>query len=101
MEITEIISHHIDKTQNVIFVEFKILGDFEDVVRQDMIEYNIYEEFGFSDEEINIDEILNEDDYDEWDNDEYDYIADEDKLISFLNEYYIVYPKKLPKPEFK
>jgi hypothetical protein len=26
---------------------------------------------------------------------------DEDKLISFLNEYYIVYPKKLPKPEFK
>jgi hypothetical protein len=26
---------------------------------------------------------------------------DEEKLISFLNEYYIVYPKKLPKAEFK
>jgi hypothetical protein len=36
----------------------------------------------------------------EWEDESYDYM-DEDKLISFLNEYYIVYPKKLPKPEFK
>jgi hypothetical protein len=31
---------------------------------------------------------------------EFDYITNEDNLISFLNEYYIVYPKKLPKAEF-
>ena len=32
------------------------------------------------------------------DEDEY---LDEDELISFLNEYYIVYPKKLPKGQMK
>ena len=41
-------------------------------------------------------------DEDEWDLDEdVDYIEDEDVLISFLNEYYIVYPKKLPKGQIK
>ena len=30
-----------------------------------------------------------------------DYINDEDNLISFLNEYYVVYPKKIPKAEYK
>jgi hypothetical protein len=30
-----------------------------------------------------------------------DYLTNEDDLISFLNEYYIVYPKKLPKQQFK
>jgi len=41
-----------------------------------------------------------EDVKDEWETDEYDYI-DDDKLISFLNEYYIVYPKKLPKAQIR
>jgi hypothetical protein len=38
---------------------------------------------------------------DDWGDDEYDYINNEDSIISFLNEYYVVYPKKLPKPVFK
>ena len=38
---------------------------------------------------------------DDWGDDEYDYIDNEDSIISFLNEYYVVYPKKLPKPVFK
>ena len=38
----------------------------------------------------------------EWENDEdIDYIENDDILISFLNEYYIVYPKKLPKGQIK
>jgi hypothetical protein len=45
--------------------------------------------------------VINEDDEDEWDDDGIDYLDNEDSLISFLNEYYIVYPKKLPKAEFK
>jgi len=61
MEIVEIISHYIDKNQNIINVEFKLLGDDEDIVREE----------------------------------------NEDTLISFLNEYYIVYPKKLPKGQMK
>lgn len=100
MEVIEILSHHVDKVQNVIVVEFKFLGDDEDVVREDFIEYSFYEEFGF-DKKGNF-EIFETmfDDIDEWEDDQYDYM-DEDKLITFLNEYYIVYPKKIPKTQFK
>jgi hypothetical protein len=46
--------------------------------------------------------FMTEDDDDEWDlDDDTDYIEDDDVLISFLNEYYIVYPKKLPKGQMK
>lgn len=101
MEVVDIISHHVDKTQNLIVVEFRILGDDEDVVREDFIEYLYYEEFGFDDEgNFNIFESMFDDEIDEWEDDGFDYM-DEEKLISFLNEYYIVYPKKLPKAEFK
>jgi len=101
MEVVDIISHHVDKTQNLIVVEFRVLGDDDDVVREDFIEYSYYEEFGFDEEEnFNIFESMFDDEMDEWEDESYDYM-DEDKLILFLNEYYIVYPKKLPKAEFK
>ena len=100
MEIVEILSHYIDKSQNLINVEFRIIGDDDDVVREDLIEYTFFEEFGFDDKkDFKIfEEVIEED---EWDDDEVDYIEDEDSLISFLNEYYIVYPKKLPKGQMK
>ena len=44
-----------------------------------------------------------DEDEDEWDDDDddFDYIQNEDTLTAFLNEYYIVYPKKLPKSEYR
>jgi hypothetical protein len=100
MEIVDIISHYVDKTQNLIIVEFRILGDDDEVVREDFIEYSFFEEFGFDNKkDFEIFESILEDE-DEW-GDEYEYINDENTLITFLNEYYVVYPKKLPKPEFK
>jgi hypothetical protein len=101
MEVVEIISHYIDKTQNLINVEFRLLEDDDDMIREDFVEYSYYEEFGFDNsKDFNIfDEILDEED--EWGSDEYEYIENEDSLITFLNEYYVVYPKKLPKPEYK
>ena len=100
MEVVEILSHYIDKSQNLINVEFRIIGDDDDVVREDLIEYTFFEEFGFDDKkDFKIfEEVIEED---EWDDDEVDYIQDEDILISFLNEYYVVYPKKLPKAQFR
>jgi hypothetical protein len=98
MEIAEIISHHIDKVQNLIIVEFKLFEDDDDVVREDFIEYTYFDDFGYNNDEY-ISDIT--EDVDEWENEEIDYIGDEDKLISFLNEYYIIYPKKLPKPNYK
>ena len=101
MEVVEIVSHHIDKTQNMIVVEFKMIGDSDDTIREDFIEYSFYEEFGFDQKGFEIFEsMVDEDDFDEWDDTDFDYI-DEEKLISFLNEYYIVYPKKIPKKEIR
>lgn len=101
MEVVDIISHYIDKTQNLINVEFRLLEDDDDMIREDIIEYSYFEEFGFDNsKDFNIfDDILDEED--EWGSDDYDYIENEDSIITFLNEYYVVYPKKLPKPEYK
>ncbi len=103
MEIVEIISHYIDKNQNIINVEFKLLGDDEDIVREDIIEYSFFEEFGYDNKKsYDIFESFIDEDDEEWDfDDETEYIENEDTLISFLNEYYIVYPKKLPKGQMK
>jgi|TARA_R110000868_G_scaffold25021_2_gene97812 hypothetical protein len=104
MEIIEIISHYVDKQQNIINVEFRIFGDDDDVIREDIIEYTYFEEFGFDDKkDLHIfEEIMDEDDDgDEWDDDDFDYIQNEDTLTAFLNEYYVVYPKKLPKSEYR
>jgi hypothetical protein len=94
MEVVEVVSHYIDKTQNIINVEFRLLGDSEDEVREDIVEYLYFEEFGFDNtKDFDIFESII-DEEDEWDNDDYDYIDNEDDLLSFLNEYYVVYPDK-------
>ena len=98
MEVAEIISHHIDKIQNIIIVEFKLFGDDDDIVREDFIEYSFFEEFGFDNNNTDIDFLTEED---EWEDDDVDYITNEESLITFLNEYYVVYPKKLPKTQYK
>jgi hypothetical protein len=101
MEVCEVISHYIDKVQNLINVEFRLIDDEDEVVREDIIEYSFFEEFGYDKtKNLNIYETISEE-LDEWENDDYDYITNEDELISFLNEYYIIYPKKLPKQQFK
>ena len=35
MEVIDIISNHVDKTQNLIVVEFRVLGDDDDVIREE------------------------------------------------------------------
>ena len=101
MEVCKIVSHHIDKIQNLINVEFRLIDDEDEVVREDVIEYSFFKEFGYDKtNDLNIYEIISEE-VDEWENDDYDYITNEDDLLSFLNEYYIIYPKKLPKQEYK
>ena len=101
MEIIEILSHYIDKYQNIINVEFRVFGDGDDMIREDIIEYTYFEEFGFDNKkDLHIfEEVLDEED--EWESDDYDYIENEDSLMTFLNEYYVVYPKKLPKAEYR
>ncbi len=101
MEVCEIITHHIDKIQNLINVEFRLIGDDEDVIREDIIEYSFFKEFGYDEtKDLDIFDTISEE-FDEWEDDDFDYITNENDLVSFLNEYYIVYPKKLPKQQYK
>lgn len=98
MEIKEIVSYFLNTTSNILEVSFRTIDDDEDVLRVDSINYKIAEEYGF---------ILETDDFDFFSDDEDDEYyqedrveLDEDELISFLNEYYEVNPKLLPKPDF-
>ena len=99
MEIKEIVSYFLNTESNILEVSFRTINDSEDVLRTDNIDYLISEEYGY---------ILESEDFgfynDEFE-DEEDYYEDpkieldEEVLMSFLNEYYLIYPKKLPEAQ--
>jgi hypothetical protein len=79
-------------------VSFRTIEDEEDIVRIDTIDYSVIESYGFD---------LIAESFDFFDDDLEDDLfeetkieLDEDILISFLNEYYIVNPDSIPDPEF-
>jgi hypothetical protein len=97
MEIKEIVSYFLNPTSNILEVTFRTIDDEDDSIRTDNIDYSIVKEYGFSVEvEYDITEEIDEDEL--W---EKNYIVelDEEELTSFLNEYYEVNPKSLPKSE--
>ena len=103
MEIKELVSYYINETSHMLEVTFKTLTDSEDEIRTDQIVLEEIETFGY-----NILNNIKEDFYDDEDeefedmfNDFEEEELDEDEIISFLNEYYVVYPKKIPKAEYK
>lgn len=103
MEIKELVGFYINDTSQTLDVTFRLITDNEDIIRTDQIDLDEAESFGLNLEDSNTDPFDSDDD---------DYFAemirsyesdldvDEDEVISFLNEYYMVNPKKLPKPEF-
>ncbi len=81
-------------------VSFRTIDDEDDVLRTDNSDYSITEEYGFVLESENFGFYDDEfDDDDEVFEEELKIELDEDELISFLNEYYEINPKSLPKPE--
>lgn len=98
MEIKELVSYYINETSHTLDVTFRILTDNEDEIRTDQIILDEIETFGYN--ILNkIDESFFDEDDDEFDEvyDDFDEdFLDEDEIISFLNEYYLIYPKKLP-----
>jgi len=98
MEIKEIVSYYFNNETNLVDVSFRTIEDEEDVVRIDTIDYSVIESYGF--------DLITES-FDFFDDDIEDDLfeetkieLDEDILISFLNEYYIVNPSSIPNPEF-
>ena len=97
MEIKEIVSYYFNSEKNLLEISFRTIEDEEDVVRIDTINYDVVESYGF-------DLITESFDFfdDDLEDDLYEEVKielDEDILISFLNEYYIVNPKSLPNSE--
>jgi hypothetical protein len=101
MEIAEIISYRVDLKSNILDVSFRLMEDDDETVREDRIDFSDAEEYGYDllTEDIDVFEgfFTDEDDYEEENYDD-DAVLDEDELLSFLNEYYTVNPKNLPKP---
>jgi len=98
MEIKEIVSYYFNNETNLVDVSFRTIEDEEDVVRIDTIDYSVIESYGF--------DLITES-FDFFDDDLEDDLfeetkieLDEDILISFLNEYYVVNPDSIPDPEF-
>jgi hypothetical protein len=95
MEIKEVVNYFLNSDKNILEVTFRTIEDDEENVRIDNIDYNLVEEYGYELESFS---LFDEDE----DNEEYneDIVElDEDDLISFLNEYYEVNPKAIPKSE--
>lgn len=99
MEIKEIVSYYFNEEANILEVSFRTIEDEEDVVRIDTIGYSVVESYGFDliTESFDFfDDDFNQESY----NDNEKIELDEDELMSFLNEYYIVNPNLIPQPEF-
>ena len=101
MEIAEIISYRVDLKSNILDISFRLMEDDDETVREDRIDFSDAEEYGYEllTEDIDVFEgfFTDEDDYKEENYDD-DAVLDEDELLSFLNEYYTINPKNLPKP---
>lgn len=101
MEIVDLISYYIYEDTKRMEVSFRMSIDSEDEMRSDVINLDESKEYGYTIVEENLD-FFDLSDYEE---DEFDDMGefqsvDEDILIQFLNEYYVVNTDKLPKPEF-
>jgi hypothetical protein len=101
MEIKELVSYYINETSHMLEVTFRTLTDNDDEIRTDQIVLEEIETFGY-----NISNNINEDFYTDDDEEFEDMFddfeeeeLDEDEIVSFLNEYYLIYPKKLPEAQ--
>lgn len=96
MEIKEIVSYYIHEKSRTLEVSFTLMIDSEDEVRNDIISISEAEDFGYKLIQDDFD-IFEEEDF-EIEDDDFESV-DEEILISYLNEYYVVNPDRLPSPE--
>ena len=102
MEIKEIVSYFLNVESNILGVSFRTIDDDDDTLRTDNIDYLISLEYGFILESEDFG--FYDDEFDEEDGELQDdpkVELDEDELMSFLNEFYIVYPDKIPPAEYE
>lgn len=109
MEIKELISYYINESSKTLDVTFRLTTDGDDEIRTDQVQLDEVESFGYNFDnftENTLIEMYNEEDDDIDDlfgnffDDDLEKENEEDEIKSFLNEYYLIYPDKLPKSDF-
>jgi len=90
----------VNEASQTLDVTFRILSDSDDEIRTDQITLEEVRTFGYNINE-KVDDFYDEEDEDDiylfGDIDDED--LDEQEVISFLNEYYLIYPDNLPDAE--
>ena len=97
MEIVEIISYFVNHSTDTIDVRFRFNDDEEDEIRVDVIDLKESDDFGYTLIVEDFDLFI--DDEDEDDNNLLEDNVDEIELLAFINEYYLIYPEKVPKKD--
>lgn len=110
MEIKDLVSFSINEETQTLNVAFRLIIDNEDEVREDQINLDEIKKFGYDFLDNNSQKFKNLfEDFGDYD-DEFDSFGDYDdelleesiddqEVISFLNEYYLINPKNIPDPE--
>ena len=98
MEVVEIISFHINRFDEILEVTFRTNYDTEDLCRETKIPFLDISDFGYNfHDDVTFDDFDSDDYYDDFEDD--DLFVDESEILSFLNEYYVLFIDKLPKAE--
>lgn len=97
MEIKEIVSYTVLPSANILEVAFRTIDDSDEEIRNVEIEYSEVSEYGFELETESFDLFFDEDEEDNIKSNNEDSVElDEEELVNFLNEYFLVNPSKLP-----
>ena len=95
MEIKEIVSYTVLPSANILEVTFRTIDDTDEHIRNVEIEYNEVANYGFELETESIDFFFDDDDdFEKEDSESVE--LDEEELVTFLNEYFLLNPEKLP-----
>lgn len=104
MQIKDLVSFYVNESSEILEVTFRLSSDSDDEIRTGQIEISETENFGYdflnkSVESYNrlFGEEFDEETEDNFDEEENE--IEETEIISFLNEYYLIFPDKLPKAE--
>lgn len=95
MEIKELESFYINETSQTLDVTFRLLKDNDDEIRTDQIDLSESKTFGYDFSTEDSDELWDEDE-DYFDTYDDVFEMDEEEIKSFLSEYYLIYPNRLP-----
>lgn len=99
MEIKELESFYINESSQTLDVTFRLLKDNDDEIRTDQIDLTETKTFGYDFSNDEMDDLWDDDDEDYFDTKYEDLEMDEEEITLFLNEYYLIYPDRLPEPQ--